>query len=491
MPGLFVALMAGLVLGAASGVFGAQERPNILFIMADDQAPWALKASGYPHAHTPNLDRVAREGMRFTHAFTPTPVCSPSRASLLTSRYGSELGITDWIHPKTDAGIGLDARFPTWPGVLAGAGYQTALIGKWHLGDLAEQHPTRRGYGFFTGLIGGGTTPLNPSYEREGVTAKRDGFVVELFAQEAVEWLRSRGGGTPFALSVHFREPHAAYLPVPDQDWGQVKDARLTLPEPDYPGLDAERALKMTREYLASVAALDRNIGRILDTLDELGLSQNTLLIVTSDHGYNIGHHGVFHKGNGHWLLKKEALPPGTENVPAGQRPNLFDTSLQVPMIVRWPGVVAPGSVNVHTISHLDWLPTFAAVARTKLPADAVVRGRNLEGLLRGNVPAWEEDFYVEYSTKHQSRTHMRAMRTPQWKLVCDFLNEGRDELFYLEGDPGETRNLIGEAALEVTEIRARLAGRILARMEELRDPVLGLARAAVLKRYGGGGAGG
>ena len=229
MPGLFVALMAGLVLGASSGVFGAQERPNILFIMADDQAPWALKASGYPHAHTPNLDRVAREGMRFTHAFTPTPVCSPSRASLLTSRYGSELGITDWIHPKTDAGIGLDARFPTWPGVLAGAGYQTALIGKWHLGDLAEQHPTRRGYGFFTGLIGGGTTPLNPSYEREGVTAKRDGFVVELFAQEAVEWLRSRGGGTPFALSVHFREPHAAYLPVPDQDWAQVKDARLVV----------------------------------------------------------------------------------------------------------------------------------------------------------------------------------------------------------------------------------------------------------------------
>lgn len=477
--------ISGILFTSYATAISANERPNIVFIMADDQAPWALKASGYPHAHTPNLDRVAREGMRFTNAFTPTPVCSPSRASVMTSRYGSELGITDWIHPKEDKGVGLDERYATWPRILKDAGYQTALIGKWHLGDMTEQHPTKRGYGFFTGLIGGGTSPLNPSYEKEGKTEKREGFVVELFAQEAIKWLEDRQGSSPFALSVHFREPHAAYLPVPEEDWAKLKDVELTIPNPEYPGLDSERALKMTREYLASVAALDRNIGRILDTLDSLNLSQNTLLVLTSDHGYNMGHHGVYHKGNGHWLLKKEALPPATPNIPSGQRPNMFDTSLHVPMIVRWPGVITPGSVNEHTISHLDWLPTFAAIANGKIPADASVRGHNIEPLLRGKKTDWDESFYAEYSTKHQSHTHMRALRTPHWKLICDFLNEGRDELFNLAADPGETKNLIAEQSEEARKARSQLAAQILERMKSLKDPSLNLAREAAQKRFG------
>jgi uncharacterized sulfatase len=482
----FLSVLGAFFLCAiASPAVSAAERPNILFIMADDQAPWALRASGYPHAHTPNLDRVARQGMRFTHALTPTPVCSPSRASLMTSRYGSELGITDWLHPKTDAGIGLEQRHLTWPRLLSEAGYDTALIGKWHLGDLPEQHPTRRGYGFFTGLIGGGTAPLNPTYEKEGVSEKRDGYVVELFAQEAVDWLRARKGAKPFAMSVHFREPHAAYLPVPEQDWEKLKDAQLTLPEPDYPGLDTQRALKMTREYLASVAALDRNIGRILDALDELNLSKNTLVVLTSDHGYNMGHHGMFHKGNGHWLLQKTALPQGTENVPSGQRPNMFDTSLHVPMIVRWPGVVEAGAVNAHTISHLDWLPTFASVAGATLPDNTPVRGRNIEPLLRGKSVAWDDSFYAEYSTKHQSRTHMRALRTPQWKLICDFLNEGRDELYHLEVDPDEKTNCLLAPTKEAREACNTLLAGILSKMELLGDPALESARTIAQKRFG------
>ncbi len=477
-------LTSTLLLCVYSAASAADERPNIVFIMADDQAPWALRASGYPHAHTPNLDRLAREGMRFTNAFTPTPVCSPSRASLMTSRYGSELGITDWIHPKDDKGVGLSERHATWPRILSEAGYETALVGKWHLGDLPEQHPTKRGYGAFVGLIGGGTTPLNPTYEKDGRTEKRDGFVVELFAQEAIEWLRQRKESKPFALSVHFREPHAAYLPVPDEDWAVMKDVPLTIPNPDYPGLDSERALKMTREYLASVAALDRNVGRILDTLDALNLSKRTLLVFTSDHGYNMGHHGVYHKGNGHWLLKKEALPQATPNIPSGQRPNMFETSLHVPMLVRWPGVVAPGSVNEHTISHLDWLPTFTAITKGKLPVDAPVRGRNIEPLLRGSSKGWDENFYAEYSTKHQSKTQMRVFRTPQWKLICDFLNEGRDELFNLAVDPEETKNLIADSSPAASKARVELAQQILAKMEEIKDPSLNVARQAVDKRF-------
>jgi choline-sulfatase len=449
-------------------------RPNILFIMADDQAPWAIRCSGDPHAYTPNMDRLAKGGARFTNAFTPTPVCSPSRAALMTSRYGSELGITDWIHPQNDKGLGLDARFPTWPALLSDAGYQTGLIGKWHLGDLPDQHPTRRGYQSFMGFLGGGTPPKNPVLEKDGVTEKREGFIVDLVAEEALEWLQKRDASRPFALSVHFREPHAAYLPVREEDWERVKDLEIRPPQPVFPGTDEAKVKKLMREYLASVAAIDRNLGRILDLLDELRLTENTLVVYTSDHGYNMGHHGIWHKGNGHWILLPEALPPATANIPKGQRPNMFDTSLKVPMLVRWPGHVPAGAENPHVISHLDWLPTLCEVADAALPKDAVFRGKSIAPLL-GNPaePSRPGDFYAEYSTKHQSRTQMRVYRTAEWKLVRDFLNPGRDELFHLSVDPSEQTNLIDSNDPAAKEAKTLLQKAIDSKMREINDPLL------------------
>jgi uncharacterized sulfatase len=140
--------------------------------------------------------------------------------------------------------------------------------------------------------------------------------------------------------------------------------------------------------------------------------------------------------------------------------------------------------VNEHTITHLDWLPTFAAIAHGKIPADAPVRGRNIEPLLRGKATDWDETLYAEYSTKHQSHTHMRTIRTPRWKLICDFLNEGRDELFNLSVDPNETKNLISDQSEEASKARAQLAAQILDRMESLKDPSLNLAREAAEKRF-------
>ncbi|MCB1227878.1 MAG: sulfatase-like hydrolase/transferase [Verrucomicrobiales bacterium] len=446
--------------------------------MADDQAPWALHASGYEQAYTPNMDRLAGQGARFVNAFTPTPVCSPARASLMTSRYGSELGITDWLHPKTEPELGLDAKFVTWPELMQQAGYQTALFGKWHLGLKDDQHPTQRGYDHFMGFRGGGTTPKNPSLEIDGVEGVREGFVVDLVADAAIDWLRAHGKEKPFAVSIHFREPHTAYLPVRDEDWAKVEHLdNPELPEPDYPGLDVERAKKMTREYLASVAAIDRNLGHILAMLEETGLAQNTLLVYTADHGYNMGHHGIWHKGNGHWLLKKEAMPPAIENIPSGQRPNMYDTSVHIPMILRWPGVIAPGTVVTHTISHLDWLPTFAALAGAPVSGDTSVRGRDITPLLKGTATEWDDDFYAEYSTKHQSHTHMRMYRTPEWKLIRDFNNTGRDELYHLAEDPEEKTNLIDDPRPEVKAALAHLHARILEKMKEVGDSVLQLAK--------------
>ena len=455
-------------------------RPNILFLMADDQAPWSMHCAGDPHAFTPNMDRLAKGGARFTNAFTPTPVCSPSRASLMTGRYGSELGITDWIHPQTDKGLGLDARFPTWPQLLASAGYQTGLIGKWHLGDLPEQHPTKRGYQSFMGFLGGGTPPQNPVLEKDGVTAKREGYIVDLVTEEALDWIQKREQGKPFALSVHFREPHAAYLPVREEDWNRVKDLDIQPLQPVYPGTDEAKVKKLMREYLASVAAIDRNLGRLLDLLDALRLTENTLVVYTSDHGYNMGHHGIWHKGNGHWILLPGALPAATANIPKGQRPNMFDTSLKVPMLVRWPGHIPAGGENRHVISHLDWLPTLSELGGAALPKDAVLRGKSIVPLLANPAePTRPADFYAEYSTKHQSRTHMRAYRTADWKLVRDLLNPDRDELFHLSADPGEHTNLVDSQEPAAREAKASLQKAIEVKMQELSDPLLAGAGAA------------
>lgn len=456
--------------------FADEARPNIVFIITDDQGPWAYGASGNKDAFTPNIDRLAKEGVRFTHAFTPTPVCSPARASILTSRYGCELGITDWINAKVETGVGLDAKIATWPQLLQKAGYTTALFGKWHVGDLDEQHPTKRGYDHFMGFRDGGRPPRNPILEKEGTNATHTGFIVDIVADEAIAWLKQRDSAKPFAVSIHFREPHAAYLPVREEDWAKVKDLDPTVPSLDIPGLEIERVKKTMREYLASVAAVDRNLGNILAALEELKLSDNTLVIFTSDHGYNVGHHGLLHKGNAQRMTSRDTWPPPTKNIPAGQRPNLFDTSLHVPLVIRWPAVIKPGTVKSHTVSHLDWLPTLAELGKASIPEGTLLRGRSMAPLLRGEAIPWQEDIYTEYSMKHGVQVHLRSVRTPQWKLIRDFNNEGRDELYHLAVDPDETHNLIQDADPDVRKVRSELNARILTKMKELQDPVLPLA---------------
>lgn len=476
-----IALCALAVVGVteARGQSGQVPRPNILFIMTDDQAPWALGASGHPHAKTPHMDRLVREGAYLLNAFTPTPVCSPARASLMTGQYGSELGITDWIHPQREPELGLDPATVTWPELLSGAGYQTGLVGKWHLGLPDQFHPTRTGFQYFMGFRGGGTAPRGATLEVDGKNQKFDGYTYDVLTDHAINFLKQRAGGgrgeKPFLLSLHFRAPHAPWLPAPEEDWKLFETLDPKVPHPDYPKLDTERVKKVTREYLASVAGVDRNLGRLLRTLDDLKLRDNTLVVFTSDHGYNMGHHGIWHKGNGHWILTDP--PAGTQNVPRGQRPNMYDHSIRVPCVVRWPGVVRPGTRITQTVSHLDWYPTLLAATHVSAPREIKLRGRSILPLLKGEKPkAWKNDFYAEYSTHHQSSTHMRMYRTPRWKLVRDFLNPGRDELYDLRNDPEERENLIDDQRGAVRKVIRELHRKIISRMKAVGDPVLPLA---------------
>ena len=273
---------------------------------------WALGLEE-SQASTPHMDRLFREGLRLTHCFTVTPVCSPSRASLMTSRYGSELGITDWINRSVEPRLGLDPDLPNWVRLLRDeGGYHTALIGKWHLGTEGRYHPTQLGFQHFMGHREGGWATEDPVLEKNGKNVKLEGLTTDILADEVINYLdRRRESQEPFLLCWHTRAPHTRWLPVADEDWAPFAELDPSLPDPNYPGLDADRAKRMTREYLASVRGVDRNLGRVLDKLAQLGLADDTVVIFTSDHGYSMGHHGIWHKGNGHWLL--EVPPPARE----------------------------------------------------------------------------------------------------------------------------------------------------------------------------------
>ena len=464
-------LLALFVIGLAGSIEGAKSRPNILFVFTDDQAPWALGLSGHPHAQTPNMDRLFKAGAWLKKAYTVTPVCSPSRAALMTSRYGTELGITDWIRPGQEDYLGLDKSLPTWPKLLKEAGYKTGLVGKWHLGVLEKHYPTQFGFDYFMGFRTGGNRVTNPSLEEVGDEVKKyPGYTYDVLTEYALKFIRKHQQG-PFMLALHYRAPHAAWMPQPESDRRPYDKLDPTIPNPDYPDLNTAWVKRITREYLGSVKGVDRNLGQVLDLLDELKLADNTAVIFSSDHGYTMGHNGIWHKGNGHWIVNNP--PPATPNIPRGQRPNMYDNSIFVPTGVRWPGKIKPGTVVDKPFSNLDWFPTILAMAGVEVPKGTLIRGRNALPLMQGKKIKWSDDAYGEYSTHHQSVTHMRMWRTKRWKLVRDFMNPNRSELFDLMKDPAESKNVLNSKRPEVRKAVKDLDAKILTRMKQINDPVL------------------
>lgn len=465
------------------------QRPNIIFVYTDDQADWTTGVSGNKQSHTPNIDRLAHEGLYFKNAFVTTPVCSPARASLMTSQYASEYGILDFIPQPghklfdPDKPLGLDTASVTFAEVLQKAGYATGLIGKWHLGDWLETadkrfHPTNNGFDYFMGITGGGTSPDNPLLEKDGNVQRFQGLTVDILTGEALDFI-DRNQENPFLLCLNYRSPHGAWLPVAPEDWAPYEQLDIEVPDPDYPDLDIPKVKKRMKEYLASVSGVDRSVGKLLAKLEAAGLDENTVIIFTSDHGYNMGHNGIEHKGNGIWITKTRH--PATENLAANSRPNLYDNSLRVPALVRWPAKIQPGKVVTETISSLDWYPTIVALAGGELPRSQPIRGRDLQPFLLGKkVRKWDNDVYAEYSMINYSRAYMRAYRTPEWKLVKDFLDPSRDELYHLAVDPDEHHNLVGETGKEANKMKAVLTKKILRQMAELNDPL----RQTINSRY-------
>ena len=470
----------------------AEPRPNILLIVTDDQAAWAVgdsvKRGWYtdiPPADTPNLDQLASQGVTLRNMFCTTPTCSPSRAVLMTGRYASEFGIYDFIpqpghvlfNPDKQVRLDPDAC-QTFAEVLRADGYRTGLIGKWHLGDWTQSggerfHPTHFGWEYFMGLTGGGTFAKDPELEEDGDVTVVEGFTSDILVDRAIRYMR-RTDDRPFLLMVSTRAPHTPYLPVPDEVWSRYKTSDPKTPQA--PDLDVTSIKKRMRAYLASVNALDASIGHLLDEIDRLGISHNTVVIFTSDHGYNMGHNGIWHKGNGIWAIEGPVGESRNDvrNVSDKYRPNMYDLSLRVPAIVRWPGVVEPGTVIEDTTTLLDIYPTVIEAANATHPQEATPNARSLVPLLR-NEPHddWDQDLYAEYSMLNYVVAHMRCYRTPRYKLIRDYHNAGRDEFYDLMADPDENVNLIHNQNPAIqAQVRA-LDDKIRSRMRALGDPLL------------------
>jgi len=446
----------------------AQQRLNLVSIVTDDQSSWSLGCYGNRESRTPNMDRLAKEGARFLNAFTVTPVCSPSRASFMTGLYGTQVGITDWIAPaEAQRGVGLPVGVTTWPEVLQKSGYTTGLFGKWHLGDQPQFHPTKRWFNHFFGFLGGGNTPMNPTLEQDGTTKQFTGALPDLLTDDAMKFVETNKA-KPFAALIHFRAPHLPYGPVPAEDSAPFFDLDPTIP--DVPGLDRAQVKTFTRNYYASIHSVDRNLGRLFAKLEALGLWDKTIVMFTSDHGYNLGHHGIHTKGNGFSIA-------GGVNGP--RRPNMWDTSLRIPLVVRWPGLVKPGTEIVQPVTNLD---TFASALGmlgvrpepSRVSGDARDReraaARDFSPLLRGDPITWRDAVFAQYDLHNGGLAYMRAVRTADWKLVRHYRANGMDELYDLKNDPGETRNLYGNAMH--AKVRDELQQRLDAWMKSIDDPL-------------------
>jgi arylsulfatase A-like enzyme len=439
----------------------SQTRFNLISIVTDDQAAWSIGAYGNRESRTPNMDRLAREGARFLHAFVTTPVCSPSRAGFFTGQYGTQVGITDYITPReAEDGVGLPQSTTTWPEVLQRNGWRTGLFGKWHLGTQPQFHPTRHGLDYFFGSLAGGFAPMNPELELNGKAQTIEGAGSNLVMDEALRFIEVNKD-RPFAALIHFREPHLPYGPMPEEDAKPFKDLDPTIPE--WPGLDQKQVKQWHRDYYAAVHAVDRNLGRLLAKLDELKLAENTIVMFASDHGYNIGHHGIHTKGNGMWIAGGVVGP---------KRPNMFDTSLRIPLIVRWPGVVTPGLEISETIIQLDTFASVLGMLGVPVPDGVKQSGADFSPLLRGQkIAMWRDTFFGQYDLHNLGLAYMRMIRTPEWKLVRHHFADGLDELYDLKNDPDERRNLYGDKKYRY--VREELQRRLTEWQQSVDDPIL------------------
>ncbi len=431
--------------------------PNIIFIMADDHASHALSCYGSKINKTPNLDRLAKEGVRFSNCFCTNSICAPSRAVILTGKYSHINGVID-------NRVKFNGGQQTFPKLLQKAGYETAVIGKWHL----KSKPT----GFdYSNILPGQGAYYNPEFIEMGKHKKHEGYVTDIITNFCLDWLRDRKGDRPFCLMYHHKAPHRNWqpdkkhakmydglnIPVPktfDDDYKTrsktagtaemtiehhltPRDLKIDPPE----GLTGQALKKWKyqryiKDYLRCVVSIDDNIGRLLDYLDAAGLAKNTIVIYTSDQGFYLGEHG--------WFDKRF----------------MYEESLRMPLLVRYPKEIKAGSVNDDIVLNLDFAPTLLDFAGVSKPAD--MQGRSFRPALQGSTPNdWRTSIYYhyyEYPAVHMVKRHY-GVRTKRYKLIHFYYDIDAWELYDLQKDPNELNNIYDVPAYAdiVKQLKAEL----------------------------------
>jgi choline-sulfatase len=417
------------------------KKVNVVMIMTDDHGAWTLGSYGCTEAHTPNLDKLAKDGARFTRAYACTPVCSPSRMSYMTGKIPSQHGVQDYLLPEDSFGprtIRFLDGHTTYAEILARNGYKLGMCGKWHMGD---DDKAQRGFTYWHTVPGGGGTYRDPEFVTNGVRRKLSGFKTDLVTDGALEFIDQSKDG-PFYLLAPFYAPHTPYDFQPDAYRKPHLDSKFpSFPDdPTHPwqnpGLATHHGKRESKlSYSALITGVDANVGRILRKLEELGLRDNTLVVFTADQGWNAGHHGVWGKGNGTWPF------------------NMYEESIRVPMIWNHPGKIRGGQTISSMVGSYDYLPTLLDYLGLPAHKDSKLPGHSYAGFLRGRSPKWRNRLYFEYS-------YVRGLRTETLKYV-ERTKEFPSELYDLEADPGEKRNVIAEPGYQkvVASLRSELGG--------------------------------
>lgn len=455
-----------------------KKRPNILYIMSDDHASHAITAYGSiydNYAQTPNIDRIANEGIKFNNVFCTNAICGPSRAAILTGKYSNKNG-----YYKNEKGGKFNSDQWTFPQALQQGGYQTALVGKWHLGtepvgfDYFKYHDNPSQQGFY----------YNPVYNDNGTKVTEQGYATNLTADYALNWLDGkRDKEKPFCMMLQFKAPHRNWdpdtkykdlwedieMPYPatfnddykgrketagdtDQtiDFFNRKDMKLTPPESlsaeekqqwlsqgnkrgfgegwlpnDTMTVEEARKWKYQtyiKDYLACIKSVDDNIGRVLKYLDDNGLAENTIVIYTSDQGFYLGDHG--------WFDKRF----------------MYEESLRMPFLIRYPDLVKESLVNNDIITNIDFAPTLLDFAGVNIPKE--VQGRSFAPNIAGQSPEdWPKSMYYhyyEFPFWHHVQPHY-GLRSERYKLIHFYYSVDKWEFYDLENDPDELNNAIND----------------------------------------------
>jgi len=454
MPGVMVFAACAASAASASAASTDSQRPNIVFILIDDLRYDALSCTGSTIVPTPQIDRIASAGVRFTNAFVTTSICSPARASFLT-------GLYTHVHGVRDNDTDLDHKWATFPRVLRENGYATAYVGKWHMGFDDQPRP---GFDYWLSFPGQGEYN-NPKLNENGRRFQAQGYMTDLLTQYAVDYVK-QARDKPFCLYLSHKAVHGDFIPAQRHEglladfdhpepanyrddyagkpeWQRImrlRGGRLIKPAPDpipakleiKPWRDEQSRLKRRLDYYRTLAAVDEGVGRVLDALQETGRLDNTLVIFTSDNGFFHGEH------NG--LTDKRLA---------------YEESIRIPLLVAGPGIPR-GKLLDQMVLNIDVAPTLYDIAGA--PAPSPIHGRSFRPLLAGGDVEWRDSFLYEYFREDwlPGVPDILAVRTRDWKYVTTPTLEEIDELYDLKHDALEMKNLVNDPGAQAQLIRMR-----------------------------------